>query len=614
MKKILFILLLPILCNAQSQVQKATDGALIYVPQMTSATPVSNNVLIHNGTAFVPSAPSALSVLTNYRVKDGSNNLDYNAAAARVRFTSTHVQPDLSISGTGGVTLGAYNTRALTTTFSAAQVVLSHGPSPFTATNRDWQILSEYDGTYSNLKFQHWNGSTYRQTFKNWGNGNITIGVAASADAGQMFQVNGNTSLGSLSSAVTAYILRLQASGGTSDIFRSTADPNGAITGSPSDLHISTFGTFGHLWGKYSGSATNSGWGKFLNLIDPNGASSGNVLGWNGTTWGPVAASSGGWLLAGNSVTAGTQFLGSTNNVSLRFRTNNIQRVLVDSTGNVGIANIAPTEKLDVTGNVKFSGALMPNNTAGTSGQVLTSAGAGTVPTWTTNTSESTSIGAFNNTGTSNGLSLSGTALSLHAATISTPGAVNTGQQTFTSGAGSKYFNGTGTAQISVDGNTDATEAGINFTQVGGADIMAQMQVNSSDVDNARFQLLLEDAGSYVPKLIIGSLNDQKGVQESGGLYEEVTNVTSSPYAVIYGDRNIYLDGATITVNLQAIGTSTGETKIGRVIYFFNDNATNVTITPNGSETIADAASLTLLPNTGVTLLAVTGTQWAIRD
>ena len=35
------------------------------------------------------------------------------------------------------------------------------------------------------------------------------------------------------------------------------------------------------------------------------------------------------------------------------------------------------TEALDVTGNVKFSGALMPNNTAGTSGQFLSSAGAG---------------------------------------------------------------------------------------------------------------------------------------------------------------------------------------------------------------------------------------------
>ncbi len=49
---------------------------------------------------------------------------------------------------------------------------------------------------------------------------------------------------------------------------------------------------------------------------------------------------------------------------------------------NVGIANTNPTEKLDITGNLKFSGALMPNNTAGTAGQVLTSAGAGAAPTW----------------------------------------------------------------------------------------------------------------------------------------------------------------------------------------------------------------------------------------
>jgi len=54
----------------------------------------------------------------------------------------------------------------------------------------------------------------------------------------------------------------------------------------------------------------------------------------------------------------------------------------IDGTGKVGIANIAPSEKLDVTGNVRFSGALMPNNSAGTSGFLLTSAGAGAVPTW----------------------------------------------------------------------------------------------------------------------------------------------------------------------------------------------------------------------------------------
>lgn len=50
--------------------------------------------------------------------------------------------------------------------------------------------------------------------------------------------------------------------------------------------------------------------------------------------------------------------------------------------GNVGLGTVAPTQKLDVVGNIKFSGALMPNNLPGTSGYVLRSTGAGTAPTW----------------------------------------------------------------------------------------------------------------------------------------------------------------------------------------------------------------------------------------
>jgi hypothetical protein len=50
--------------------------------------------------------------------------------------------------------------------------------------------------------------------------------------------------------------------------------------------------------------------------------------------------------------------------------------------GNVGINDSTPTEKLDVKGNVRFSGALMPNNSAGTTGQVLTSGGTNAPPTW----------------------------------------------------------------------------------------------------------------------------------------------------------------------------------------------------------------------------------------
>jgi hypothetical protein len=43
------------------------------------------------------------------------------------------------------------------------------------------------------------------------------------------------------------------------------------------------------------------------------------------------------WKLSGNTVIAGKNFLGSSNNVSLRFKTNNIERMIVDSIGRVGI-------------------------------------------------------------------------------------------------------------------------------------------------------------------------------------------------------------------------------------------------------------------------------------
>ena len=39
------------------------------------------------------------------------------------------------------------------------------------------------------------------------------------------------------------------------------------------------------------------------------------------------------------------------------------------------------------TGGLRFAGPLLPNNSAGAAGQVLTSAGAGSVPTWATPTS-----------------------------------------------------------------------------------------------------------------------------------------------------------------------------------------------------------------------------------
>jgi hypothetical protein len=53
------------------------------------------------------------------------------------------------------------------------------------------------------------------------------------------------------------------------------------------------------------------------------------------------------------------------------------------NSGKVGISNTSPVEALDVTGNIKFSGALMPGNDAGTATYLLTSAGTGAAPLWT---------------------------------------------------------------------------------------------------------------------------------------------------------------------------------------------------------------------------------------
>jgi|CXWL01.1.fsa_nt_gi hypothetical protein len=97
---------------------------------------------------------------------------------------------------------------------------------------------------------------------------------------------------------------------------------------------------------------------------------------------------------SGSGITTGNYnvIIGSNTGASIATASNQIiisdgqgnERMRLDSAGQAGIGTSTPSQKLDVVGNVRFSGALMPNNIAGTTGQVLTSAGTGTVPTWTT--------------------------------------------------------------------------------------------------------------------------------------------------------------------------------------------------------------------------------------
>ncbi len=117
--------------------------------------------------------------------------------------------------------------------------------------------------------------------------------------------------------------------------------------------------------------------------------------------------------------------------------------LFVDAVNNrVGVNKLAPAEALDVVGNLRLSAAFMPNNTAGSSGQILTSAGAGAAPTWVTSTSTGTNtgdvtLGVLGSTPNANGASLSGQVLALQPASASFGGVVSSTTQTF---AGVKTF------------------------------------------------------------------------------------------------------------------------------------------------------------------------------
>lgn len=67
------------------------------------------------------------------------------------------------------------------------------------------------------------------------------------------------------------------------------------------------------------------------------------------------------WVIKGNcGTTAGTHFVGTTDNQALVFKTNNGERMRIGTNGNVGIGTANPSAKLQVSANTKNSG----NNTA----------------------------------------------------------------------------------------------------------------------------------------------------------------------------------------------------------------------------------------------------------
>ncbi len=158
---------------------------------------------------------------------------------------------------------------------------------------------------------------------------------------------------------------------------------------------------------------------------------------------------------------------GSGNFSRLDIRLNNPDNVnyrnllsLENINGNVGINNITPTEKLDVAGSIRFSGALKPNNQSGTAGQFLTSQGAGT-PTWTTFNGV-TSIGSIASAANANGATITSGVLNLTPASEINGGVLTTGAQSI---SGMKRFFSPIVVNDNIQLNfSGAAGSGIEFT------------------------------------------------------------------------------------------------------------------------------------------------------
>ncbi len=96
-------------------------------------------------------------------------------------------------------------------------------------------------------------------------------------------------------------------------------------------------------------------------------------------------ASTGGWSILGNAGTNNTNFVGTSDNADLRFRTNNITRMVIDSaSGNIGIGTTIPTTPVDILkeGSIAILMATShsgTNNASGTSVIMRRSAGTSTI-------------------------------------------------------------------------------------------------------------------------------------------------------------------------------------------------------------------------------------------
>ena len=184
--------------------------------------------------------------------------------------------------------------------------------------------------------------------------------AAAAPTAGQVLAWNAATSAWTPTTIATA-----QHGGSTSIILSGTSFQRAALTGDVTAAQNNNETTVARIQGRNVAAAA---------------PTAGQVLTWNAATsaWTPAtpAAPAASWLLGGNTsgITSVNNILGinQTSTQPLRIFTNAAERIRITSAGNVGIGTTAPSQALDIDGQIRIRGG---NPRAG---RVLTSSLNGT--------------------------------------------------------------------------------------------------------------------------------------------------------------------------------------------------------------------------------------------
>jgi|GEM_PF-2221922 len=357
-----------------------TDGLGVLTPFSLGA---AGSYFQSNGAAMAPSWVSPFSSMSNLTQGTGISAFSYNGSApATVSIANTAVSAgtySAIISGQA-LTIPGFTVNSQGQLTGESSTVLSV-EVPLTFNNGLTRTINTIQLGGALNQHTIITAGSFNTLFDLNGTGNFSINKNGGASAFFVNPVSGNVGIGTAlpSSPVTIQTLNgneieFLSSGSNADIaanaqlnIGSTSSSVNLLTNNTYRVSIDPAGNVGigttspleklHVIGNTRISSL-SGTGTRMVQTDLNGTlipltagTASQVLLGTGV-WGNVPTNTA-WSITGNAgTTAASDFLGTTDNISLRFRTNNTQMMIIDSLGNVGIGIRTPASKLHSAGQI----------------------------------------------------------------------------------------------------------------------------------------------------------------------------------------------------------------------------------------------------------------------